>query len=266
MLSNFHTHSVFCDGENSPEEIVLSAIEKGFCAIGFSGHGYTDYDLRYCMKNTDEYIKEIKALKEKYKGKIEIYLGIEEDAFCHVKREDFDYIIGSCHYFNVDGKFYPIDSSPDYFKEGLKVFQGDTVALAESYYSKFCDYILKRKPDIIGHFDLITKFDEMEKSLFLEDKKYNAIAEKYLKEALKADCIFEVNTGAISRGYRTKPYPNENLLHIIKKEGGRVILSSDSHSIDTLDFGFDDAKKQLKEIGFKFVYTIKNGEFVKVNI
>lgn len=266
MLSNFHTHSVFCDGDNTLEEIVLSGINKGFDSLGFSGHGYTDYDLRYCMKNTDGYIAEVKALKEKYKGEIEIYLGIEEDAFSRLHRQDFDYIIGSCHYLNLEGKYYPIDSSPEYFKECLKAFEGDTVALAESYYSKFCDYILKRKPDIIGHFDLITKFDEMEKSLFLEDEKYNAVAEKYLKEALKADCIFEVNTGAISRGYRTKPYPSVNLLHIIKKEGGRVILSSDSHSIETLDFGFDDAKKMLKEIGFNCVYSLKNGEFIKVNI
>ena len=66
MLANFHTHSTFCDGKNTVEEVALAAIEKGFCAIGFSGHGYTDYDLRYCMKNTDGYIAEIKNLKEKY--------------------------------------------------------------------------------------------------------------------------------------------------------------------------------------------------------
>lgn len=263
MLGNFHTHSVFCDGDNTLEEIVLSAIDKGFASLGFSSHGYTDYDLRYCMKKTDSYIAEIKALKEKYKGEIEIYLGVEEDAFTRLSREDFDYIIGSCHYFDIDGKYYPIDSSPEYFKECLKAFGGDTLSLAESYYSKFCDYILKRRPDIIGHFDLITKFDEMEKSLFLEDKRYNEIAERYLKEALKADCIFEVNTGAISRGYRTTPYPSVNLLRIIKNEGGRVILSSDSHNKNTLDFGFDDAKKLLKDIGFEFVHTLKKGEFVK---
>ena len=70
MLSNFHTHSVFCDGDNTLEEIVRASVEKGFSAIGFSGHGYTDYDLRYCMKNTDGYISEIKNLKEKYKDKI----------------------------------------------------------------------------------------------------------------------------------------------------------------------------------------------------
>ena len=263
MLSNLHTHSAFCDGVNTPEEIVKSAVERGFSSVGFSGHGYTDFDLRYCMKNTDGYIAEIRRLKQEYKNKIQVYLGIEEDAFCRVNRADFDYIIGSSHYFNIGDKYYPIDSDYDYFKECLKVYGSDIHTLANDYYSRFCDYINKRKPDIIGHFDLITKFDELDKSLFLEDKGYIQISEKYLKQALKADVLFEVNTGAISRGYRTTPYPNENLLHLIKKEGGRVILSSDSHSADTLDFGFSDAKKLLKDIGFEFVYTLYNNEFVK---
>ena len=81
MLANFHTHTVFCDGNNTAEEVVKSAIEKGFSAIGFSGHGYTEFDLRYCMKNTEGYIAEIKWLKEEYKNKIQIYLGIEEDGW-----------------------------------------------------------------------------------------------------------------------------------------------------------------------------------------
>ena len=263
MLANFHTHTVFCDGNNTAEEVVKSAIEKGFSAIGFSGHGHTEFDLRYCMKNTEGYIAEIKWLKEEYKNKIQIYLGIEEDAFCLVNRADFDYIIGSSHYFNIGDKYYPIDSNYDYFKECLRAYGGDIYTLANDYYSRFCDYINKRKPDIIGHFDLITKFDELDKSLFLMDKGYNEIAERYLKEALKADVLFEVNTGAISRGYRTTPYPNENLLYLLKKEGGRVILSSDSHSADTLDFAFVEAKKLLKDIGFQYVYTLYNNEFVK---
>ena len=63
MLANYHTHTSFCDGKNTPEEIVLYAIEKGFTSIGFSGHGYTPFDLRYCMKDTEGYIKEISRLK-----------------------------------------------------------------------------------------------------------------------------------------------------------------------------------------------------------
>ena len=47
MLTNYHTHTNFSDGNNTAEEVVLSAIEKGFNAIGFSDHGYTDFDLSF---------------------------------------------------------------------------------------------------------------------------------------------------------------------------------------------------------------------------
>ena len=110
-MINLHTHSTFCDGINTPEEIVLGAIAKGMPAVGFSGHGYTPYDLRYCMKDTEGYRREILRLKEKYRGEIEVYLGLEEDAFYPADRTKFDYIIGSCHYFFADGVYYPIDSS-----------------------------------------------------------------------------------------------------------------------------------------------------------
>ena len=44
MLTNYHTHTTFCDGKSTVEEIVLSALAKGFDAIGFSGHGFTTFD------------------------------------------------------------------------------------------------------------------------------------------------------------------------------------------------------------------------------
>ena len=266
MRSNLHTHSNFCDGKNSCEEIVLSAIEKDFSSIGFSGHGYTDFDLRYCITDVDGYIDEVNRLREKYKNQIQVYLGVEEDVYCMAKRERYDYIIGSCHYYFTNGKHYPIDSSPAHFKKCLEAYGYNVKRMTEDYYSSFCSYIKSRKPDIIGHFDLITKFDEMGESLFLGNGEYIKISEKYTNSVADLGCLFEVNTGAISRGYRHAPYPAENLLHIIKKRGGGVILSSDSHSIETLDFGFDDALTMLKEIGFTHVYNLLDGKFVKEEI
>ena len=263
MLANFHTHTTFCDGESTPEEIVIAAMEKGFSAIGFSGHGYTAFDTRYCMRDEAGYLHTLRQLRKKYGEKIEIYIGLEEDAFAPVRRENYDYIIGSSHYFRHNGRYYPIDSGPEYFKECLELFDGNISALAESYYCCFCDYILRRKPDIVGHFDLITKFDEIGSSLFFANEEYNRLAERYLRAAMKSGCFFEVNTGAISRGYRTTPYPSENLLYVLKKEGGRLILSSDSHSAGTLDFWFDEAKALLREIGFDCVYTISDHRFVR---
>ena len=34
---NYHTHTDFCDGQNTPEEMAEAAAKKGFIALGFSG-------------------------------------------------------------------------------------------------------------------------------------------------------------------------------------------------------------------------------------
>lgn len=265
-MYSFHVHSTFCDGQNTLEEIVLSAIEKRILSLGFSGHGYTTFDLSYCMKDTDGYIAEIRRLKEKYKDKLQIYIGVEEDAFSPINRSDFDYIIGSSHYVYKNNQYFPVDSDYSGFKKCLDLFQYDVISLAECYYSSFCKYIACRKPDIIGHFDLITKFDELDTSLLLENSKYNEIAEKYIRIAAESDCIFEVNTGAIARGLRTTPYPSENLLYVLKSLDKKIILSSDSHMAETLDFGFEETKQYLRDIGFRYAYALIDDEFKKYDI
>ncbi len=252
---NFHTHSTFCDGKNSPEEMVLSAIDKGFTALGFSGHGYTPFDLISCMKDTDGYIAEVQRLKVKYRDRIKIYLGVEEDSLAPVDRDRFDYIIGSSHCFLKNGEYFPIDLSHSHFKKCLEVFDYDAVKMAEAYYSAFSTYIKHRRPDIIGHFDLITKYDELDDLRLLSNTEYNRTAEKYLLEAIGYGCIFEVNTGAISRGLRTSVYPSENLLHLLKKHDAHILLSSDSHRADTLDYFFDEACNYLYDIGFREFYS-----------
>ena len=266
MLANFHTHTVFDDGKHTPEEIVLSAIEKGFSAIGFSGHGYTDFDVRYCMTDADGFRAEILRLKDQYRGDIQIYLGAEEDAFAPVDRDAFDYIIGSSHYFHLGDRYYPIDSGMSYFSECLKAFDHDVLRLAQTYYGAFWDYIRVRKPDIVGHFDLITKFDEQDTDLFLNCADYRRVAESCAEKVAQTGCLIEVNTGAISRGYRVTPYPSEHLLYRLKQLDARLILSSDSHHKDTIDFGFDEAKQRLREIGFDHLYTLYNGEFIQYGI
>lgn len=263
MLANYHTHTVLCDGDNTPEELVLYSINNGFDAIGFSGHGYTSFDERYCMKDTSSYIDIVNNLKIKYKDKIQIYLGIEEDMYHTVAKENFDYIIGSSHYILKNGEYYPIDSSFEHFKKCLDLFNGDILKLSDSYYSAFCTYLNTRKPNIAGHFDLITKYAETENIDFFKSREYLVLSEKYIIEAAKSDVIFEVNTGAMARGLRTNPYPYENLLYALKKEDAKLILSSDCHSIDKLDYFFSETRDLLKEIGFNCVYILLNNEFKK---
>jgi len=68
-LQNLHTHTTFCDGLDTPEELVKTALEKGFDSIGFSEHSYmwaSDFSIKIGDK-TKEYKEEINFLKQKYK-------------------------------------------------------------------------------------------------------------------------------------------------------------------------------------------------------
>jgi len=262
LISNLHTHTNFCDGRNTAEEMVLYAIDRGFDSLGFSGHGYTPFDLSFCVNDMGAYISEVKRLKEKYKGKIEIYLGVEEDAQYPQERV-FDYVLGSSHYFLIGNEYYPVDKDAESFKEALMLFGGDILKLADSYYSRFFEYIRKYKPDIVGHFDLILKYEEKNPMGFLESNEYFSLADKYVREVNKQGVMFEVNTGAIARGYRTMPYPHEKLLHTLKKEGGKLTITSDCHDVKKLDFYFDETRKLLRDIGFEYVYVLKENTFKK---
>ena len=67
---NLHTHTLLCDGKNTPEEMVLSAIEKNFDVLGFSGHSASCFDGSGCIPDSEisAYKAEIARLKEKYKN------------------------------------------------------------------------------------------------------------------------------------------------------------------------------------------------------
>jgi histidinol-phosphatase (PHP family) len=266
ILTNYHTHTKYCDGANTPEEMILSALDKGFLSLGFSSHAYTSCGLDYSMIDAENYISEISTLKEKYKNEIEIYLGIEEDICEFAERNRYDYIIGSSHHVLKDGVYHCVDYNPDKTKEFINAYDGKALLAAEDYFKNFTAYILKRKPDIVGHFDLITKFDEMGEPFFSGNEEYEKLAEKYLKEAIKSECIFEINTGAISRGVRKTPYPAENLLYLLKKENANIIVSSDSHSKDTLDCAFKETRELLLDIGFKEQFALLGGKFQKIKL
>lgn len=239
---DLHVHSSFSDGKSSPEEIVLKAIENGLLVIGFSDHGPTGLDTVYGMteNQTEAYIKEISRLKEKYKNQIQIYMGIEQDCFSIYDTKKFDYAIGSVHYIKVQNEFVPIDESPEaLIKAADKYFKGDLYKLAQLYFDTLSETIKLTDCQIIGHFDLITKFNENNKLFDETNDKYVSYWKKAADILLLENVIFEINTGAISRGYRSTPYPSNEIISYIKNRGGKFILSSDCHKAEDLCFAFD---------------------------
>lgn len=258
---DFHTHSVFCDGKNTLEEMTLAAIEKGFSAIGFSGHSFISIDLDYCIKDEAAYIAECRRLQEKYKGKIDVLCGIERDFFADNQYPDSDYIIGSVHYVKAGESYVCVDLKEGQDEAVKKHFGGDYLSFAESYFETVSKLPTVHKADIIGHFDLIKIFNA-DGSLFDEEsERYISAAKKAVDALLKHDVLFEINTGAVFRGRRTDPYPSEYILKYIASKGGRVILNGDSHETDALGFSFEKSVELAKKCGFTKIYTLtKDGK------
>ena len=245
MLSDFHVHTTFSDGKHTPEEMILSAVEKGMTAIGFSDHSYTAFDESYCIakEKQTQYYKEVRSLRETYKERIRVFCGIEQDFYSEPQAEPYDYSIGSVHYLKLGEEYVPVDENADILIQAVqKYFNGDMYALVEEYYKTVSQVIEKTNADIIGHFDLITKFNE---GFILFDEtapRYRKAAGAAIERLLQSGRPFEINTGAMSRGYKTTPYPAKEWIDIIIKSGGKLILSSDSHAKETLCYRFETLK------------------------
>lgn len=252
MKCNFHTHTSFCDGKDAPEELVQTAIKKGFFALGFSSHSYTDMDKDFALspETAEKYRAEIAGLKQKYKGKIEIFCGIEQDYFSDEPTEPYDYVIGSVHYVKKDGEYIAVDDTAEIVKNAVdRLYGGDFDALAEDYFALEGCVVRKTNADIIGHFDLVSKYSE--KNGYAESPRFLKAAEKAVKALIPYGKPFEINTGGMASGVRSVPFPSYSILKIIYENGGKIILSSDCHDKENLDFAFDTAVKTAYRIGFR---------------
>ncbi len=243
ITKDLHCHTAYCDGADPPEQMILAAIEKGLDTIGISAHSYTFFDTSYCMQQQDvtRYLEELHYLRAKYFDRIHVLCGIEQDYYSDYPTDDFDYIIGSVHYLKCGEAYVPVDESPEILKNACeKYFGGDIYALCEAYFCTAADVVRQTSCDIIGHFDLIAKFAEREPLFDCSHPRYAAAWKAAADELLRTGVPFEINMGAMSRGYRTSPYPSAEIIDYVKANGGRFVLSSDAHSADAIAYHFEE--------------------------
>ena len=239
-MFDLHMHTVWSDGTNTAEEMVQEAIRKGLETVGISDHSSGD-PCGMTLEQSADYRAEIARLKEKYAGQIRVLCGLERDYYTD-DFADYDYTIGSVHWLAMpDGHHVPVDYMAEKLREGAdKYFGGDFYALAEAYYAMMAKVVEVTKCDIIGHFDLITKFIEQDPAFDTSHPRYVKAWQQAADELLKTGKPFEVNTGAISRGYRTTPYPAKEIRDYIREHGGKLIMSSDAHAKENIAFRFDE--------------------------
>jgi len=243
MLPDYHIHTCFADGAATPEQMVLAALEAGLPELGFSEHAYVSFDPSYCMSRTQTqtYRTEIARLKTAYADRIRILCGIEMDYDAEDDPAAYDYVIGSVHYLEAKGQRYSVDLSPEEtlrcIEEG---FDGDSDSYAEAYFDKVARLPDKTHADIIGHFDLITKFSRRGAVINTDSPRCRAAWQAALRK-LAGRAVLEINTGAMSRGYTDVPYPSAEMLRDWTALGGSVLLSSDAHAPRNIGYAFPEA-------------------------
>ena len=251
MKANFHTHSTWCDGRNTPEEMIAAALARGFTDLGFSSHISLPEDDACVITPGREtaYAEEIRALAEKYRGQIRIWLGVEADDIPGVTAPDRaryahirpDYVIGSIHYVIApDGGRVSVDHTPQILADGIRAhFGGDAEAYVRAYFRQERRMVAACDFDVVGHPDLVRKFNV--KAPYFDETAawYRAELELTADAIAASGKIVEVNTGAISRGWLDDAYPSAAFRALLRERGVRFILSSDAHAAAAIDCAFD---------------------------
>ena len=265
MLCDYHVHTDYSDDSTYlMEDVVKDGIKKGLSEICFTDH--VDYGIKYdwddprafqtrdsmCFANVNypEYTKEIAELKEKYKNQITLKMGLEFGIQTHTIQQyqklfsqyPFDFIILSIHQVE-NQEFWTQDIQKG--KTQLEYNLG--------YYQELLDVIKVYKDySVLGHLDLITRYD-LEGTLdfaYIKD-----IVREILEIVIKDGKGIEINTSYHRYGLKDMT-PSRDILKLYKELGGKIItIGSDSHKPEHLGAYIEEAKEELKKLGFKYYCT-----------
>lgn len=262
---DLHTHTTWDDGAASPLDMARAAVDAGLASLGFSVHSPLPWDNDWTIPEDrlDAYRAEIAAVREAFRGTLDVYGGIEWDSRSTLPPEGFDYVIGSVHTLAPGGEDASVDCSADITRAILRErFGEDERAMARAYFAQYAALADDPRIDIVGHFDLLTKFSETAGLFDAHAHWLLDLAAEAMEPLISAGKIFEVNTGAMARGYRREPYPSLPLLRRLHALGGRVTLCSDAHRPEHLTYAFPETGSWLRDIGFRELWFFDGSGFV----
>ncbi len=275
MWSNLHTHSNYCDGKSSLDDVVASAILKNMMSLGFSSHAPLPFHSPWCMKkeNLLSYLQEINVLM-KSNTKTQVYSGLEVDYIPgKISPDDFkdqlDYTIGSIHFVESfpDGRGWEIDGTHASFHEGYEqIFKKDIRAVITRYFELTREMILKSCPSIIGHLDKIKIQNKFHPYFDEADTWYREEVIKTIHVIRNSDAIVEVNTRGIYQKKSITTYPSPWVLELLHHQKIPIHLSSDAHHADDLINQFPETADLLLSIGFKETKILLDGGWQNLHL
>lgn len=265
QTQSLHNHSTYDDGKDTPAAMAEAAFRAGLKGFGLTAHSPMPGEAwTVAPDEMPAFRAEMAQLRARYAGRMQVWCGLEFDRTS--EREwlaGADYVIASVHALKTDSGLWALDDNRDRSRRMiLLAFDGDRDAAAEAYFAEMRGIAEIPEADIVGHFDLITKFDEPEPLYDASSPRYRRAALEAMEALVRAEKVFEINTGAVSRGLRTAPYPAFELLCALREMGGRVTITADAHSAAHLCFGFDEAERLAKRAGFRELWEFDGGGMV----
>ena len=261
--SSIHNHCTICDGKDTPEAMVEAAIAAGMTDFGISSHSSGPL-FSYGMTIDDEtYVRTIRELAQAYRGRIRVHCGVEQDMLSVVQRPElFDYIIGSVHGVNApDGSLAYIDESLEDLVTAVEgPFEGDALALVEAYFQQEVWQAENLRPDVIGHFDILTLFNDHNRVFDEESRAYRDLALCSLEAVVETGTIVEVNTAGMRKGLG-RPYPDIFLLRRLRELKAPIIITVDCHDANRITECVPETVELLKDLGFREALAYRNGAF-----
>ncbi|NMC07756.1 MAG: histidinol-phosphatase HisJ [Candidatus Lokiarchaeota archaeon] len=261
MSIDLHTHTFKCHhAKGTSEDIVKAAIQQGLKAIGINDHFPMRYlpapipaaDYAMELSEFPDHVKEIKQLREKYKGKIEVLFGSEVDfyqpAIDTIKQslepfmDDFDYLYGSVHVVTD----WTIDDEKFMYKWEEQPIDN----VHDGYYRVLEQMAKTRLFDVVGHIDVCKKFKKFPSGNL--DTRIGTT----LDAIAAAGMVLEINTAGLRKPVG-EIYPSPRILEMAAARNIKITLGSDAHDPAEVGYCFDKAIDLAKRAGYASLVTFK---------
>lgn len=264
--------SDYCDHASSRLRAMLdAAVEFGYSVFGVTEHcpragaqylypselemGWT-IDTLY--EKFDQYAQDLRIIQGEYEGRLRVLRGFEteavpDDRYIELmlgfrEKYGFEYMVGSVHH--VDGIM--IDYDLPTFHRAAERF-GGVEGLAVAYYERVGEMVSALRPEVVGHLDLIRKCAPDEHSVATPAVKKAAF--HTLAIIQKAGSILDINTAAYRKALG-RPYVAPWLLEAALQLGVPMCFGDDSHCVDDVGKGLDDARAYLRQNGVTQVQCV----------
>jgi len=247
--------SGYCQHAKDPLENMIDAyIRNGYAWVGITEHMppvserflYPDeraagLTVQAMANRFEAYVEACGELQRRHAHRIRILVAMETESYTGawervealMAKHRLDYCVGSVHHVED----IPIDLNAETYAMAARETGGVT-ALYQRYFDIQHEMILRLRPGVVGHFDLIRIFDPQ----YRDRVKTPEIASRIhrnLSLIQEMGLILDFNTRSLSKGGE-EPYISEFILKQAISLGIPIVPGDDSHCV--ADIGRHDEK------------------------